>query len=102
MALMSPGTPPGFATIGSGYHGYAALIEWLNLTYQAGILSEAETGLPLSRMGSIEFLETLVKKICYREGFGNILADGTIRAAQRVGKGSEKFLSKAGVSTKNQ
>jgi aldehyde:ferredoxin oxidoreductase len=76
------------------------LIEWLNLCYQAGMLSESETGLPLSKMGSQEFIETLVKKISYRQGFGDILADGTIRAAERVGKGSEKFLGKAGVSTR--
>jgi aldehyde:ferredoxin oxidoreductase len=76
------------------------LIDWLNLCYQQGILSESETGLPLSKIGSAEFFETLVNKISYREGFGDILARGTIRAAEYVGKGSQKLLSKAGVATR--
>jgi aldehyde:ferredoxin oxidoreductase len=78
------------------------LIIWLDLCYQAGILSESETGLPLSQIGkgSVEFIETLVKMISYREGFGDILAQGAIRAAQYVGKGSERFFSKAHVAFK--
>jgi aldehyde:ferredoxin oxidoreductase len=78
------------------------LIIWLDLCYQAGILSESETGLPLSQIGkgSVEFIETLVKKISYREGFGDILAQGVIRAARYVGKGSESFFSKARVAFK--
>jgi aldehyde:ferredoxin oxidoreductase len=76
------------------------LIDWLNLCYKAGILNENETGLPLSKIGSAEFIETLVKKISYRQGFGDILARGTISAAEYVGKGSQKLLSKAGVATR--
>ena len=78
------------------------LIIWLDLCYKAGILSENETGLPLSKIGSgsIEFIETLVKKISYREGFGDILANGTIRAAEYVGKGSKLFFSQAHIAHK--
>jgi len=78
------------------------LILWLDLCYREGILSERETGLPLSqiRSGSREFIETLVKKISYREGFGDILAQGTIRAAKYIGKGAEKFYSQAHVAHK--
>jgi aldehyde:ferredoxin oxidoreductase len=76
------------------------LIEWLYLCYEQGILSENETGLPLSKIGSAGFFETLVRMISYREGFGDILANGTIRAAEYVGKGSQKLLSKAGVATR--
>jgi aldehyde:ferredoxin oxidoreductase len=76
------------------------MIDWLDLCYKTGILSESETGLPLSKMGSPEFIETLVKKITYREGFGDILAQGTIRAAQFVGKDSDKFFNQVGVMTK--
>jgi aldehyde:ferredoxin oxidoreductase len=76
------------------------MIAWISLCYEAGILNEQETGLPLSKIGSSEFLETLFHKICYREGFGDILAGGTIRAAAQVGKGSEKFISAAGIMTR--
>jgi aldehyde:ferredoxin oxidoreductase len=78
------------------------MIIWLDLCYRAGILSESETGLPLSKIGSgsIEFIETLVKKISYREGFGDILANGVLRAIKHVGKGSEKFFGQAHIAHK--
>jgi len=69
------------------------LIIWLERCYSAGILSDKETGLPLSRIGSIEFIETLVRKISFREGFGDILSKGIQKAAKVVGRGSEKFIN---------
>jgi len=69
------------------------LFDWLSSCYNAGILTEEETGLPLSKIGSIEFIQELFDMICYRKGFGNILADGTIKTARFVGKGSERFIS---------
>ncbi|MGD9162255.1 MAG: aldehyde ferredoxin oxidoreductase N-terminal domain-containing protein [Desulfobacteraceae bacterium] len=69
------------------------LFDWLSACYKAGILTEEETGLSLSRIGSLEFVQELFEKISYRKGFGNILADGTIKAAKSVGRGSEKFIS---------
>jgi len=49
-----------------------AMIQWLGKCYDQGILTEAETGLPLSKIGSPEFIETLVRKISLREGFGDV------------------------------
>ncbi len=68
------------------------LIEWLGRCYEAGILTEGDTGLPLSKMGSAEFIETLVHKISFREGFGDVLADGVVKAAKNLGPVAEKFL----------
>jgi aldehyde:ferredoxin oxidoreductase len=76
------------------------LINWLNLCYKEGILSDSGTGLPLSKIGSIEFFETLIKKISYREGFGDLLAQGSIKAAEYVGKGSQKLLGRGGIGTR--
>jgi aldehyde:ferredoxin oxidoreductase len=36
-------------------------------------------------MGSREFFEAFCRKICSRQGFGEVLAQGTIRAAEQVG-----------------
>lgn len=59
--------------------------------YEKGILTKADTdGLDLT-YGNHAAMVTLIKKIAYREGFGDVLADGTVRAAQRIGKGSEYF-----------
>jgi aldehyde:ferredoxin oxidoreductase len=60
------------------------MVEWLYNCYKTGALTEAETGLPLSRIGTREFLEKLLYKISHREGFGDILAEGMMRARDKV------------------
>lgn len=60
------------------------MINWLNKCHQSGILSEKETGLPLSKIGTRAFLEKLLHAIAYREGFGDILAEGLVRAREAV------------------
>ena len=77
----------------------APMIGWLGQCYEAGILSDKETGLPLSKIGSAEFIETLVRKLSYREDFGDILARGTLKAAEYVGKGSQQLIS-SGIITR--
>lgn len=56
------------------------MIEWLYACHRHGVLSEEDTGLPLSGIGTREFLETLLHAIAYRQGFGDILAEGMVRA----------------------
>ena len=68
------------------------IINWLTRCGQEGILSDEETGIPLSKVGSPEFIETLVKKITNREGFGGALADGSLKAAEKVGKAAREVL----------
>ncbi|MFW6381619.1 MAG: aldehyde ferredoxin oxidoreductase family protein, partial [Bacillota bacterium] len=59
--------------------------------YQRGILKEEETdGLDLS-WGNAEAVLTLVEKIVNREGLGDLLADGVVAAARRIGRGSLKY-----------
>jgi aldehyde:ferredoxin oxidoreductase len=41
--------------------------------------------------GDHAVIETLIKKIAHREGFGSILAEGCFRASKITGKGSEKY-----------
>ncbi|MBW2086847.1 MAG: aldehyde ferredoxin oxidoreductase C-terminal domain-containing protein, partial [Deltaproteobacteria bacterium] len=69
------------------------MIMWLSRCHKAGVLTEEETGLPLTKLGSLEFIETLLKKISFREGFGEVLADGTTKAAERVGQNSEQYIT---------
>lgn len=66
------------------------VIEWLGQCHRAGILSEDETRLPLSRIGSAEFIEALTGQIARRAGFGEVLAQGVPRAARQVGRGADK------------
>ncbi len=74
-------------------HVVEPLILWLDLCYKAGILTEAETGLPFSKIGSLEFIDTLVKMISFREGLGDILAQGTRKAAETLGKEAQDLTA---------
>lgn len=69
------------------------VVRWLYDCYQAGILSEKETGLPLDKIGSQEFLEKLLHSIAYREGFGNILAEGQLRAGLKISAPARELFS---------
>jgi len=61
-----------------------SMIDWLYDCYRAGLFTESETGLPLSKIGTREFLEKLLHAIAYREGFGDTLAEGLMRAGEKV------------------
>jgi aldehyde:ferredoxin oxidoreductase len=59
--------------------------------YEKGILAKNDTdGLELT-YGNHSAMIALVKKIANREGFGNILAEGVMRAAAKIGKGAEDY-----------
>jgi len=34
----------------------------------------------------------MIKKLAYREGIGNLLADGMVEAAEKIGRNSEYYL----------
>jgi aldehyde:ferredoxin oxidoreductase len=71
------------------------IIEWLYVCYRSGYLTEEETGLPLSEIGTREFLERLLHLIAYRQGFGDILAEGLIRAGKKVSGLARDMLTHA-------
>ena len=59
--------------------------------YENGILTQADTdGIDLT-WGNADAMLAMIHKIARREGLGDILADGVKRAAERIGKGSEKY-----------
>ena len=72
-------------------HALSAIIKWLLDGYEAGVLTEEQTGIPLSKYGSWEFIEALTRKITFREGFSDLLARGVHQAAEALG-GKEKEL----------
>lgn len=72
-------------------------ISWLNECYKAGILTDENTGIPLSKVGSQEYIETLTRKISMREGFGDILAQGLDKAAAEVGTAAMEQLENVGM-----
>jgi aldehyde:ferredoxin oxidoreductase len=59
--------------------------------YEKGILTKSDTdGLEL-KFGDADVVVELIHKIAKREGIGDLLAEGTRRMSQKLGKGSEKF-----------
>ncbi len=59
--------------------------------YENGLLADEDIdGLKLS-FGNAEAMVGLVEMIGQRKGFGDVLAEGVRRAAERIGKGSEKL-----------
>jgi aldehyde:ferredoxin oxidoreductase len=61
--------------------------------YEHGILNKKDTdGLDL-RFGNYEAMLEMLKKMGTREGFGDVLAEGVKRAADKIGKGAEKYAN---------
>ena len=65
------------------------MVPWLRRCHQEGLLPSVD-GLAFD-LNSAHFWDALFRKIAYREGLGDALAEGTVRAAKLLGMG-EKFL----------
>ncbi|MBI2830498.1 MAG: aldehyde ferredoxin oxidoreductase family protein [Chloroflexi bacterium] len=59
--------------------------------FENGILTAKDTGGIDLRFGNAEAMLKAIELIARREGIGELLAEGTARAAQRIGKGAERF-----------
>ncbi|MGD2254106.1 MAG: aldehyde ferredoxin oxidoreductase family protein, partial [Anaerolineales bacterium] len=69
-----------------------ATIAWAMDCLEQGILTSKQTdGLEL-RFGSAEAMVKMVEKIGKREGFGDLLAEGSARAAAEIGGGAENLV----------
>ena len=69
------------------------IVRWLYACYQTNCLTQKETGLPLSRVGTGEFLERLLHAIAHRQGFGDILAEGQLRAGDSISAQARALFS---------
>jgi aldehyde:ferredoxin oxidoreductase len=64
--------------------------------YENGILTKKDTdGIDLT-WGNHRAMVAMTEKLAMREGFGNILADGVKVAAEKIGKGAEKYAVHVG------
>ncbi len=81
----------GLDTISAG-----ATIAFAFECFEHGVLAESDTGgFPL-RWGDPEAIVRLLRMMIAREGIGDILADGSAKAAERIGRGAERFAVHAG------
>lgn len=77
------------------------ILDWLQSAYNAGYLSDMDTGLDISKIGTLEFFEQLLNMIANRKGFGNILAEGLLRAGEILGDKAKSLFTEyvSGVGT---
>jgi len=59
--------------------------------FEKGLLTTADTGGIDLRFGNADAMLKTIELIARREGVGDLLAEGTAKAAQKIGKGAEKF-----------
>jgi aldehyde:ferredoxin oxidoreductase len=59
--------------------------------YEKGIISKKDTGGIELTWGNPSAIVAMLEKIGKREGFGDVLADGVRKAAERIGKGAEQY-----------
>jgi len=62
--------------------------------YQRGLITKEDSGIPLE-WGSPDAIIGLIHKIAFREGFGDLLAEGTKRAAEKIGGDAWKYAVQA-------
>ncbi len=63
-----------------------ATIAWAMDCYEQGIITQEDTGGIELRFGNAEAMTRMVEMIARREGFGDVLAEGSARAAERFGQ----------------
>ena len=74
-----------------GSAGYAII--WAIELWKQGIIDASDTGGIGITEGNEEAILELTRRIAYREGFGDILADHPVKGACKLGKGSDRYAS---------
>jgi aldehyde:ferredoxin oxidoreductase len=74
---------------------FGCLMSYVMDWYEQGIISREETGGLEFDWGNYESMIAMIPRIARREGFGAMLADGAVIAAQKIGRGAEKAISHA-------
>jgi aldehyde:ferredoxin oxidoreductase len=67
----------------------ATVMEW----YEKGIVSREDLDGIEMTWGNHEAMVEMMRKVAFREGIGNILAEGIVEAAKRFGKKAERYVS---------
>ncbi len=70
-----------------------ATISWAMEAFEAGQLTTEHTGGLEIRFGDADMVVKLVEMIATRKGFGDLLAEGSARAAEKLGFGQEFLIT---------
>ena len=69
-----------------------ATIAWAMNCFEEGLITTADTGGIELNYGNADALVKLTEMIGQREGFGDLLAEGSARAAAKIGRGTEDLV----------
>jgi len=69
---------------------FGSLLAFVTSLYERGIITKEDTG-GIELKGDLDTQLKLIKMTAYREGFGEVLADGLLEAARKIGKGAEDY-----------
>ncbi|TET83620.1 MAG: aldehyde ferredoxin oxidoreductase [Anaerolineales bacterium] len=69
-----------------------SMIAWAMELYEKGILTDEDTGGLKLEWGNDEAVLEMITLIAERKGLGDILAEGPLRAAEKIGQDSIKYL----------
>jgi aldehyde:ferredoxin oxidoreductase len=76
----------GLDTISTG-----AVIAWAMECFERGLLTPEDTGGLELHFGGVEALLGLTEQIARRQALGDLLAEGCLRAARRIGRGTDRY-----------
>ena len=68
------------------------ILHWLRESIRDGYITQKEAGVDLSKIGTTEFMEDLLRMIATRQGFGDLLADGLLRLGEKLGEGAKAYF----------
>lgn len=78
--------------LGLDYASAAGTIAFAMELFERGLITKNDTnGLKLS-WGNEDAVMEMLRRIVFREGFGDILAEGSVKAASIIGKGAEQYV----------
>ncbi|MBI4331056.1 MAG: hypothetical protein HY673_07245 [Chloroflexi bacterium] len=69
----------------------SGVVAWMLECYQRGIVTKEDLGGLDLTWGNLEAISKLAQMIAYREGIGDVLAEGLKFAPAKIGKGSEQY-----------
>ena len=59
--------------------------------FEKGLITKEDTGGIELTWGNVEAVKEILNEIAHREGFGDLLAEGVMRAGRLIGKGATEF-----------
>jgi len=69
---------------------FRGLADYVITLYEEGVITREETGMELNR--KLSTLAKMAKMTAFREGFGDLLADGPVATAARIGGNAREYL----------